>query len=361
MLLTEEVEVKPTGKMIQYYKDKGYDAKHRQSLIVKVEDLPRKSDARLDVLCDICRENITRIRYADYNKAIDKFGSYACRDCSIIRAKQLEVARYGDLYVRTEEFKEKRKKTYIGKYGVENPLQNKEINEKARNTNLQKYGYTSPSQVPKFKEKARLTAIERYGVDCPSKNEEVKQKTRNTNIQKYGVPNTMQSPEVRAKVNETLCRNGTQKTSSQQLYLHSIYGGEINYAVSYYAVDICFPEEKLAIEYDGGGHDLRVVLGRLTQEEFDNKEMIRNIVLKKEGYKRINIVSKNDLLPSDQILLQMLSDAKQYFTQYPNHSWITYNIDTSTVRNAENKDGVPYDFGELRKISSADVDVHNVA
>ena len=42
MLLTKEVEVKPRGKMIQYYKDKGYDAKYSQPLIVKVEDLPRK-------------------------------------------------------------------------------------------------------------------------------------------------------------------------------------------------------------------------------------------------------------------------------------------------------------------------------
>ena len=351
MILTKEVEVKPTGKMIQYYKDKGYDAKHKQPLTVKVEDLPRKSDARLDVLCDICKENTARIRYADYNKSIDKFGSYVCRDCSIIRAKQLEVARYGDLYVRTEEFKEKRKKTYIDNYGVENPLQNKEISEKARNTNLQKYGYASPSQVPEFKEKARLTAMERYGVDCPSKNEEVKQKTRNTNLKRYGVPNTMQSPEVRAKANETLCKNGTQKTSSQQIYLHNLYGGEINYQISYYATDICFPEEKLVIEYDGGGHDLRVTLGRLTQEEFSQKEIIRNSVIKKEGYKQMRIISTNDLLPSDQILLQMLETARQYFTQFPSHSWIEFNIDTSSVRNAEHKDGVFFDFGELRKIN----------
>jgi hypothetical protein len=52
----------------------------------------------------------------------------------------------------------------------------------------------------------------------------------------------MQSPEVRAKANETLCKNGTQKTSKQQLYLHSLYGGKINYAISYYAADICLPE-----------------------------------------------------------------------------------------------------------------------
>lgn len=29
MILTKEVEVKPTGKMLKYYRDKGYDAKYK--------------------------------------------------------------------------------------------------------------------------------------------------------------------------------------------------------------------------------------------------------------------------------------------------------------------------------------------
>lgn len=34
MLITKEVEVKPTGKMIQYYRDKGYNAKYNEQLFV---------------------------------------------------------------------------------------------------------------------------------------------------------------------------------------------------------------------------------------------------------------------------------------------------------------------------------------
>lgn len=199
--------------------------------------------------------------------------------------------------------------------------------------------------------------IAKYGVDTPSKNENIKEKTRMTNIKKYGVPNTMQSLKVRAKANETLCKNGTQKTSKQQLYLHGLYGGELNYPISYYAIDICFPEEKLVVEYDGGGHDLRVTLGRLTKEEFNQKEIVRNNILKREGYKRINIISKLDLLPSDKTLLQMLQEARDYFSQYPNHSWYEFNISTSTIRNAEHKDSLPYDFGTLRTIKDSDLDI----
>ena len=286
-IITKEIEVRPTGKMIRYYKDKGYIAEHRKSLIVQVDDLPNKSYMIVDVLCDYCGETICHPTYRDYRKRIDRFGSYACDKCGFIH--------------RIE------------------------------------------------------SCIDKYGIAIPSKSEEIKEKTRLTNLKRYGVPYTQQSLEVRAKANETLCKNGTQKTSKQQLYLYSIFGGEINYPISYYAADICFPEEKLIIEYDGGGHDLRVTLGRLTQEEFDQKEIIRHNILKREGYNRINIVSITDKLPSDQILLQMLSDARSYFSEYPHHSWIEFNIDTSTVCNAENQQGIPYQFGTLRTIKDSDL------
>ena len=48
---------------------------------------------------------------------------------------------------------------------------------------------------------------------------------------------------------------------------------------------------------------------------------------------------------------KMLEQAKQYFNA-TNHTWVAYDIDTSLVRNAENKEGVFFDFGELRKIKN---------
>lgn len=289
MLLTKEVEVRPRGLMIKYYRDRGYDAKYQQSLMVKVQDLSDGSEISVDVLCDYCKETICHPAYRDYCKRIEQFGDYVCSKCRFEHQKEACLINYG---------------TYV-----------------------------------------------------PSKSEKIKEKIRNTNIERYGHSNPMQSSEVRAKVNKTLCKNGTQKTSKQQLYLHSLYGGELNYAIKYYATDICFSEEKLIIEYDGGGHDLRVTLGSLTQEEFEQKEIIRNKILKTEGYKRVNIVSKSDLLPSDAVLIQMLSDARNYFTLYPNHSWIEFNISTSTIRNAENPQSIPYSFGTLRTIKDSDINI----
>ena len=107
----------------------------------------------------------------------------------------------------------------------------------------------------------------------------------------------------------------------------------------------------MCIEYDGGGHDLNVKLGSITQKEFNQKEIIRNNIIKRNGYKQMKIISSNDKLPSDDVLLKMLSDTRQYFIDHPNHSWIEFNIDNSIVRNAENKNGISYDFGDLRKIT----------
>ena len=109
--------------------------------------------------------------------------------------------------------------------------------------------------------------------------------------------------------------------------------------------------EKLCIEYDGGWHDLNVKLGSITQKEFNQKEIIRNNIIKRNGYKQMEIISSTDKLPSDDVLLKMLSDARQYFIDYSNHSWIEFNIDNSTVRNAENKNGISYELGSLRRIT----------
>lgn len=352
MLITKEVEVNPSGKSIQYYRNLGYDAKYHEPLIVKVEDLQNGSHAMVEVLCDYCKKEIFSVAYFDYVKETKLINKHACKNCRAEKIKEANIKKYGvDNASRLDYIKEKRKNTFISRYGVETPLQNKEIMKRVKETNLSKYGFVNPSQVPEFREKVAATAFKHYGVYNPSQSEEIKQKVRDTNIQKYGVPCSMQSTEVKSKANKTLCLNGSVRTSSQQLYLHSIYGGEINYPVSYCAIDICLPDEKLCIEYDGGGHDLRVKLGDLTQKEFNQKEIIRNNIIKRNGYKQMKIISSTDKLPSDNVLLKILSDARQYFIDYPNHSWIEFNIDNSTVRNAENKNGISYDFGDLRKIT----------
>lgn len=281
-ILTEEVEIKVNTSNIKHFENLGYQIPTRAAcdrfqkrgiefvydigapMTVKVEDLMKNSSARIDVLCDMCKEKVLTIRYAGYNRAIDTTGSCVCRECSYIKTHQTTYDRLG-------------------------------------------YYYAS------------------------------------------------QSPEVKEKINKTLCKYSNQKTSRQQLYLHSLFGGELNYPIKYYSADICFPEEKFEIEVDCGGHDLNVKTGKLTQEEFDKREIIRNDLIKKEGYKQMRIISIKDKLPSDTVLLRMLKESREYFSKYPHHSWIEFNIDNSSVRNAECKNGIAYNYGDLRKIKESEI------
>ena len=295
------------------------------------------------------------------------------------KATQTILERYGVENVsQNQDIQDKRTQTFIDRFGVSNPLKNKECLEKMKQTNMERYGVEYVSQLEETKEKVRQTSIERYGVSNPSKNKEVKEKVRKTNLERYGVESILslpsfhehsrkvdmerygvshhlQNPEILAKQKETFYKSGTCPTSNQQNYLHKLYGGELNYSLKMYNLDIYLPSEKIDIEYDGSGHFLGVKRGNLTQEEFNKKEIIRNNTIKRESVKQMRIISSTDKLPSDQVLLEMLDYARNYFSKYPNHSWCEYNIDTSTFRNAEHKDGILYSFGELRRIKDGDL------
>lgn len=353
MLITKEVEVRTTGKMIRYYQDKGYGPKYNTPLIVKIEDLPNKSNIMISAICDYCGE-LYETRYADYYETTNGLMyKCACKACAAKKHRDMIAKNYGvDNVSQLDGIKEKKRQTVFEHYGVYNPRQSFEVQQTTKNTNLQKYGAVCPLQNADIKEKAKKTCIERYGYENAAKSDFVINKKKKTMIEKYGVENSMQVAEVRQKAKETMYKNGTCPTSKQQYYINSIYEGELNYPCRNYNLDIFIKEANIDIEVDFGGHNLSVKLGNITQEEFDRKELVRDIYIKREGIKIMRIISSRDKIPSDTILLQMLSEAKQYFFDYPEHSWIEYNIDASTVRCAEHKDGVYFDYGKLRTIKT---------
>lgn len=424
-ILTKEVEVLASGKSIQYYKDKGYDAKWRKPLFVKVEDLPLRSDVLIETQCDYCGKIKPLIKYSDYNTQT-KNGTKkcCCLVCASIKREESMIEKYGYGYAMqnpemknkiqktniekygsvspagNSKVREKQKETLVRKYGVENPVYSKEIQEKMKKTFLEKYGVENPLLSQEIKEKIKATNLIRYGVEKSLLNEEIRrkceetlinnygtlyplqnknciEKLKNTNMEKYGVENVSQLSEIRQKVKQTnlekygyenpmqspdflekwFNKNGSNfvKSSMQQRYLCNLYNGILNYPFKCFALDIYLPEDLLNIEFDGSGHRMSVSIGTIKEEDFEKKELYRNIAIKKAGCNQMRIISTKDLLPFDNVLLQMLEYAKQYFSNYPNHSWIEFNIDTSTVRNAEQKDGVFFNYGELRRIKKSDI------
>lgn len=398
VLLTKEVEVKVNSHNVEYYKSLGYEIPMKKAsdstrkrykkeivydfnktIIVKLEDLLCGSHVEVKVLCDYCGETMMSMPYCVYLTRValvDKCGCKKCVgkkqvDCNLFKygvsnisqldyvqetIKKNNVLKYGvDNYAKTEECREKMKNMTKFLYGVEYYSQTQEYKEKWHNTCTEKYGENYRQQ---FAEKAFKTFYEKTGYNNPLSSPDVKAQIEQSCLDRYGVSHPAKSIEVRSKIAKTLYEYGTAPTSKHQLYIFYVYNksgkAELNYPVYYYNTDICFPEEKLIVEYDGGGHDLCVKAGKLTKEEFDQKEIIRNNIIKREGYKIIRIISTKDLLPSDTILFKMLSDARQYFTT-TNHHWFEFNIDTSTYRNAETPDGSNYDFGNLRTIKDSDL------
>lgn len=105
-----------------------------------------------------------------------------------------------------------------------------------------------------------------------------------------------------------LYQNGKIPASSQQRYLCDLLEGELNYRIGRYFVDILI-DDKIVIEYDGSGHWLQSRYGDKTVEEIDEGDIKRDKDIIDRGYKVIRIVSKEDLLPSDEVIKSLVSDA----------------------------------------------------
>lgn len=105
---------------------------------------------------------------------------------------------------RTEEDRqktnEKRKRTNLERYGVENFFKDKERIKKA---NLAKFGVENVSQLESVKNKKKETYLKKFGVENPSQSEAVQLKSQQTCLEKYGTKNPLASSSVQEKVKQT--------------------------------------------------------------------------------------------------------------------------------------------------------------
>lgn len=331
-LITKEVILKPKGKAASYYKNLGYNWLKGESITVPICDLQIHSNIPVQCICDYC-SNEFMMTYNSYNRAMNSIvQKLSCEKCGNI--KQSEVLMIT--------------------YGVTNISQIPGVTEKKIQTNISKYGmlYT---QTDECKQKVINTNIQKYGIPFHALNDEVQQKKINTNISRYGASNPFGNSKVKEKITNTKYKNGLVATSKQQEYICNLYHMKLNYPIKKWNVDMIDLENRLVTEFDGGGHFLQVKLGSMTLEDFKQRERVRELMIKREGYKMMRIISRKDYLPSDAVLLQMLSITTQYFSDFPQHSWIKFDIDNGIVRNTENMDGVLFDYGKLRKIKAYDL------
>lgn len=350
MLLTKEVEVRWNGKSRKYYEDLGYKyTKHNDIFTVHIEDLLKTSHIKIDVQCDYCgkcyKKEYRRYIKDNYNSIIP---NDCCAECQPIKARESNLVNYGvENTTQLKEVRDKMKNTMLEKYGVEHNMQHKPTRLKAIKTFKDNYGYDNPMKHPKIIAKSNASKIKRFGCKNPLVDEKVLQKTISTNLKRYGTKWQMQSDEVMQKSKKTMYYNRTAPCSRQQEYIHKLLGGKLNYPVDRCSLDIAFPNDKIYIEYNGGGHDLSVKLGDINKKEFKHKEIRRYMFLKNKGWKLIKINSPNDYIPSDDILLKEFKKAKEWFKSDKKGHY-HYNINIG-------KESIDDEYGILRKVTENDL------
>ena len=152
------------------------------------------------------------------NELIDKFNSTKSymyeflRNYNIKKTKeQLNLERSisakKSYASKTEDemnaIKDKRKKTNLKRFGVENCYQSEEIKQRIKEICLEKYGVEHHNQREDVKRKIDENTIKSQGAKRYLQTDIGQQKYRNTCLEKYGVENTFQSEEKKNKIKNT--------------------------------------------------------------------------------------------------------------------------------------------------------------
>lgn len=343
MLINEEVKTRVTSNMVSYYKDKGYSCSVGEYIYVKISDLMQKSNVKIRYICDKCGK-IFETRYCDYNRRHDT-DIDLCPKCKYEKTKKTNMSRYGcENVMQNEEIKKLVGDTNIKRYGCKSAMGNNDILDMVKKKWIEKYGVDNPAKTDAVKDKISKTDMERYGVKHHLSSRDVMAKRIKTNMDKYGVPHGLMSKDVIEKSRKSLYKNGSCPTSKQQKHIHEVYGGELNYPIGRTNVDIFFTDENIYFEYDGGGHRYMVFSKMLTDEEFNRREIRRSKYLKSIGLKEFRIISRNDIIPTDDILINIKNFA---FNKLLNdgYDWIKFDIDNNRVYYPEHDE--PYMYNHL--------------
>jgi len=147
--------------------------------------------------------------------------------CSGCARKRTYIERFGvDNPAKLQSSKDKVIKTCQDKYGTDSPLQNTEVKDKIVKTNLERRGVACSLQDPKVRalgsktklkiygdanynnpKKASETNLDRFGTTSPSKNLEIKERGIETSIKLYGNRCPLMNVDIRNKANFTMRKN----------------------------------------------------------------------------------------------------------------------------------------------------------
>jgi very-short-patch-repair endonuclease len=167
-------------------------------------------------------------------------------------------------------------------------------------------------------DKFKATMQSKYGCDYPQQNLCIKKKTEEKFIKKYGVSSVLSSEEIREDYRRNLKFVNGVMVSNLQIAIANLLNGTINVKIDNFYIDILI-DKNIVVEYNGGGHKLKVFFGRMTEEEFDLKEKSRIELLNNLGYKVIVINNAKNKKPVFKELLEKIDFLRQsdiFYTEY---------------------------------------------
>ncbi len=89
--------------------------------------------------------------------------------------------------------------------------------------------------------------------------------------------------------------------------------------------------------------------------KFEQQERKRELFLKKRGWKKIEIISRRDFMPSENKIFEIINFSKDYLIS--GHSWIKFDIDEQKVITSQFVE--EYEFGELKSYHIFKRDLEN--
>lgn len=301
-MIVEGQLIEINGASKRLYLDKGYTYKKGEPLYVRAEDLTPGSDKEILVECDYCGKKYYTTYHSYYNGTLNGvIKKCACDECLSQKIKECNLV----------------------KYGVESTAQLPPVREKYINTCLERYGVINANQTDFVKQKKINKSLEKYGTINVFQADEIKEKSKQTIRDKYGVDNIMHLPEIRKKCHSALEYVNGRPVSKEQKRIAKLFGGELNAIIDKYRADILL-DDMLIVEYDSTGHGLEVQIGRISLDDYNEREDKRIDFMLGKGYKIIRFVHMSKTKISDEHYLDILDKSKLILK---NQSYITYDFD----------------------------------
>jgi hypothetical protein len=314
MIKEEKIDVKIVGRTLKTYKELGYDCNVGDIISIKIQDISKNSHVKITAICDLCGHEKTLSMYA-YNKNYEKYEYYSCNNCKQTKIEKTNNKLYGvNRPIQNIEIQKKQQKTNLETYGVTIASKNKDVISKIVNTHIERFGDIS-SRTEEIKEKSRKSIetnlMNKYSpLNIESINENLC--TFNcTKGHKYEISFSNLHNRIKYGVNLcTICNpinNSSDKEYQLLYFIQNNYHGTIiikdRNILDGKELDIYLPDLKLAFEFNGlywhseiykeeNYHynktkvcrEKNIQLLHIYEDEWDNKnDIIKSMILNKLG------------------------------------------------------------------------------